>query len=602
MTKNDYKTLDRLSMFRISAINGPLVTVEAIEEDYSFLMLETVLVGEKKLLGEVITIDKNFYKVQVYEETTGLKINEEVEPLKKLLSVELGPGLLGNIFDGIQRPLKKLAEFNDIYLEQGIRIQSLDMEKVWDFIPVVQLEEKVITGQKIGYVQENPTIKHWILVPNLPEGEWKVTKIEQDIYTISDIVAVLENENKKTLNITMKQEWPVKIPRPYLQKLLSKKVFNTGQRVIDTLFPIMLGAKVSTPGPFGAGKTFTQQQIAKWSDAQIVVYVGCGERGNEMTEMVKLFPELEDPKTGRSLMERTCLIANTSNMPIAAREASIYTGITIAEYYRDMGYDVVLIADSTSRWAEALREISQRLGEMPSEEGYPAYLSSRVANFYERAGLVKNLDDSEGSITVIGTVSPPGGDFSDPMTQISLKNTQVFLALDAKLASKRHYPAINWTTSYSLYSEQVDNIFGKMNNESKEFIQNKKLAKFILSKEGELQEIVKIVGLSNLENKDRLTLEIGKSLREDYLQQNGFDVVDTYCSQEKMQAMLKVIIGLYQKVMENLENQIIYDEKLVDKIFGKDIKNILTNLKYQKTPAEVLQKIEEIDQILDSLE
>jgi V/A-type H+-transporting ATPase subunit A len=414
-------------------------------------------------------------------------------------------------------------------------------------------------------------------------------------------VAVIENEHKETINLQMLTKWPVKIPRKYQEKVSPKKVFSTGLRVIDDMFPIMMGAKVSTPGPFGAGKTFTQQQVAKWSNAQIVVYVGCGERGNEMTEMVKLFPTLIDPKSGKPLMDRTCLIANTSNMPIAAREASIYTGITIAEYFRDMGYDVVLMADSTSRWAEALREISQRLSQMPSEEGYPAYISSRLGSFYERAGVVQTFGGEEGSITVIGTVSPAGGDFSEPITQASLKTSQVFLALDAKLASKRHYPSINWTTSYSLYEDIFEENIGKLGTRAQEFLQNRKTAKFILAKEGELEELVKIVGMDGLGGVDRLVLEIGKSLREDFLQQNGFDPIDTYCSFEKGMAMLAVIIGTYNALAKVLEKQTLEEDNLVAKFFDAETKKSLSEMKYLENDQEILNLADKLAQKANSL-
>ncbi len=581
-------------MLKVTHVLGPLVIAEIIEQEgVSFhppKMLETVYIGSKKLLGEIIAITENSCKIQVYEETIGLQVGEEVELLGELLSVELGPGLLGEMFDGIQRPLKKIEEISPIFIQPGTNIPALDREKLWDFIPTVQLDEEIERGSKLGFVQETALIKHWLIAPELDKNQiWSVEKITAGSYKVTDIVAVLKGSKGGIKKLNLITKWPVKIARPVAEKLESKKIFKTGQRVIDSFFPILLGGKVSTPGPFGAGKTFTQQQIAKWSDAEVVVYIGCGERGNEMTEIIKLFPTLEDPKTGRPLMERTILIANTSNMPLAAREASIYTGITIAEYYRDMGLNVVLMADSTSRWAEALREVSQRLGEMPSEEGYPAYLGSRIAAFYERGGVVKTFSNQEGSVTVIGTVSPAGGDFSEPMTQNSLKNSQVFLALDSDLAQKRHYPAINWRTSYSLFEESYAKILDTSLPVGSKYLQNRKLAKQILAEETELLEIVKLVGPDGLDNNKRLVLEIAKSLREDYLQQNGFDKIDTYCSFEKMQAMLFVIISVYQKVLEKIELNS-DNENAVAEIFGPELKGILSNLKYKTNFQEVLDE------------
>lgn len=580
-------------MLKVTHVLGPLIVAEVLAENgeiqESPKMLETVYIGSKKLLGEIIGIETNSVKIQVFEETAGLQVGEEVWPSGQLLSVELGPGMLGEMFDGIQRPLKKIEEISPIFIQPGINIPALDTEKEWDFIPTVQLKEEVTHGQKLGYVQETPLLKHWLIAPVLDTDEtWIVEKITAGSFKVWDIVAILKSNKGSKKELTLASKWPVKVPRPSAKKLEAKKIFKTGQRVIDSFFPILLGGKVSTPGPFGAGKTFTQQQIAKWSDAEVVVYVGCGERGNEMTEMVKLFPTLIDPKTDRPLMERTVLIANTSNMPLAAREASIYTGITIAEYFRDMGLNVVLMADSTSRWAEALREISQRLGEMPSEEGYPAYLGSRIAAFYERAGVTKNFGGEEGSVTVIGTVSPPGGDFSEPMTQNSLKNSQVFLALDAGLAMKRHYPAINWQTSYSLFEENYAKILNATLPVGDNYLENRLLAKQILASENQLLEIVKLVGPDGLDNEKRLILEIAKSLREDYLQQNGFDEIDTYCSFEKMEAMLSVIINLYNKVNLLLE-QNNDNENLVAEIFNPEMQTILTNLKYQTNFQDVLE-------------
>ena len=602
-------------MLQITKVSGPLVTAQITDASDKPKYLETVFVGDTRLLGEIISIDKDEVKVQVYEETTGLRVGEPIELRGELLSAELGPGLIGTMFDGIQRPLEALDKVSPIFIAPGIHLPSLDQEKLWKFVPSVHVGDEVSSGMRLGHVQETELFKHYILVPNEVSG--KVKRVESGEFNINQTVVVLETaEGDKEL--TMKQKWPVKLPRPRQEKKAAYKMFKTGQRVVDAMFPIMLGAPVCTPGPFGAGKTFTQQQFAKWSDAELVVYVGCGERGNEMTEMVKLFPELEDPRNGRPLMERTIMIANTSNMPIAAREASIYTGITIAEYFRDMGYDVVMMADSTSRWAEAMREISARMQEMPSEEGYPAYLSSRIASFYERTGVVETLGGEEGSVTAIGAVSPAGGDFSEPVTQATLKNCQVFIALAAALAAKRHYPAINWQTSYSLYEETYNKLVAGQDQDDTSvkgfhadnytqnlasgrlFVENRKAAKKLLSQEGELLELVKLIGMDGLDNDKRLILEISKSLREDFLQQNGFDETDTYCSFEKTRLMLNIIMGLYETVLDILEKDTSGDEELVAKIFSADLKNTLANLKYQKTEAEVEQAGRELMQQVKS--
>ncbi len=577
-------------MLKITQISGPLVTAKIESAEKSPQLLETVYVGHKKLLGEIIKILGDECKIQVYEETAGLQVGEPVELRGELLSVELGPGMLGTIFDGIQRPLEAIDKITPIFIGAGIHIPSLDRNKKWDFEATAKIGDIVSPGTQIGKVMETELLEHKILIPVGIQG--KITKINSGAFTVEDIVAEVEDDQGNKHEIRMMHKWPVKVARPIRTKLSPKKIFQTGQRVADSFFPIMLGGTVSTPGPFGAGKTFTQQQFAKWSNAQIVVYVGCGERGNEMTEMVKLFPKLEDPRTGRPLMERTVLIANTSNMPIAAREASIYTGMTIAEYFRDMGYDVVLMADSTSRWAEAMREISSRMGEMPSEEGYPAYLSSRIAAFYERAGVVQTLNGVEGSVTAIGTVSPAGGDFSEPVTQASLKSTQVFLALDEKLASKRHYPAINWQTSYSLYEDQFNELVSE-SDMGRQFVEDRKLAKKLLSREDELLEMVKLVGMDGLDNTDRLVLETSRSIREDYLQQNGFDATDTYCTFEKTQAMLAVIMGVHRALEQAIENNPEY-ETLVADFFTPTVRKKLANLKYNKTVEEVQKNGEEL--------
>jgi len=569
-------------MLRITKISGPLVTAQIVESSDKPKILETVYVGRNKLLGEIVSIIADEVNIQVYEETSGLTVAEEVILKNELLSVELGPGLLGNIFDGIQRPLAEIDKVSPVFIQPGIHLANLDQEKKWLFHCEKSIGDLVKVGDRIGYVQETEFLKNWTLVPNGIEGE--IVEIKSGECTVKDIICIVKTDlgNK---NIALSHKWPVKIAKPIIQKLTPNKLFKTGQRVIDCLFPILLGGPVTTPGPFGAGKTFTQQQLAKWSNAEIVVYVGCGERGNEMTEMVKLFPQLTDPKSGRPLMERTVLIANTSNMPIAAREASVYTGMTIAEYFRDMGYNVVLMADSTSRWAESMREISARLGEMPADEGYPAYLSSRISAFYERAGIVKTLSGETGSVTAIGTVSPAGGDFSEPVTQASLKSTQVFLALDEKLAAKRHYPSINWQTSYSLYEDQYAQLIQEVPN-GKEFIQNRNLAKQILNSEDSLLETVKLVGVDGLDNADRLIIEIAKCLREDFLQQNGFDEIDTYCSFEKMMKMIEVIIGIYSKMLTIINSSITNDDT-VGVFFDSKVKYLLSQIKYKKELSEI---------------
>jgi len=578
-------------MLPIIKVSGPLVTAQIIDAHEKPKILETVFVGNNRLLGEIISIQGDECKIQVYEETAGLEVGQNVELKSELLSVELGPGLLGNIFDGIQRPLSEIDKISPIFIQPGLHLPNLDQNKKWKFEAVIKLGETVNPGQRIGFVQETQNIKHWILAPSdIPENS-TITEIKPGTFTLKDVVCKIKTETGE-VEVTMSHKWPVKIARPITSKLTPTRMFKTGQRVIDGMFPILLGAPVSTPGPFGAGKTFTQQQLAKWGDAQIVVYVGCGERGNEMTEMVKLFPELTDPRSGRPLMERTVLIANTSNMPIAAREASIYTGMTIAEYYRDMGYDVVLMADSTSRWAESMREISARLGEMPADEGYPAYLSSRISEFYERAGVVSTLSKEVGSVTAIGTVSPAGGDFSEPVTQASLKSTQVFLALDEKLAAKRHYPSINWQTSYSLYEDAYTRIMEETES-GKKLVTNRILAKKILSQEDNLLEMVKLVGFDGLNNNDRLTMEIAKSLREDFLQQNGFDPADTYCSFEKLQLLMDTIIEIYNRVSVLIENQP-DNENLVSSIFDSRTKYLLSQMKYQTDNKEIITIQEEM--------
>jgi V/A-type H+-transporting ATPase subunit A len=513
----------------LKRIAGPVVT--AINFDAH--MYGVVRVGNEQLRGEVIKINGEDVIIQVYEDTSGIRPGEPVENTGLPLAVELGPGLLTSIYDGIQRPLEVLVEKMGNFIERGVSAPGLDHDKKWDFKPLKSVGDEVCGGTIIGEVQET-NIVHKILVPPFTAST-KIKEIKSGSYTIDEIVCVLENGTE----LTMMQKWPVRLPRPVTQKLNPNVPLITGLRILDGLFPVAKGGTAAIPGPFGSGKTVTQQSLAKWSDAEIVVYIGCGERGNEMTEVLTEFPELEDPKTGKTLMERTVLIANTSNMPVAAREASVYTGITIAEYFRDMGYDVSLMADSTSRWAEAMREISSRLEEMPGEEGYPAYLAARLSEFYERAGCVNTLNKDSGSITVIGAVSPPGGDFSEPVTQNTLRIVKCFWALDAKLSQRRHFPAINWLNSYSLYLNSLGPYYDE--NVSPEWNPLRSWAMEVLQKEAELQEIVQLVGSDALPDAEQVTIEVARMLREIFLQQNAYDAVDTYCDLEKQLALLQTI-------------------------------------------------------------
>ncbi|HJK03934.1 MAG TPA: V-type ATP synthase subunit A [Methanocorpusculum sp.] len=509
---------------------GPVVT--AVDLDAH--MYDVVKVGNEELMGEVIKIDGDDIVIQVYESTTGIRPGEPVINTGLSLAVELGPGLLTSIYDGIQRPLEVLIEKMGNFIARGVTAPGLDHQKKWEFKPVVSAGATVKPGQIIGEVQETRSIVHKIMIP--PNAKGGVVKnIKAGSFTVDDIIIELDSGEE----FPMMQRWPVRVPRPYVEKHTPNIPLLTGQRILDGLFPIAKGGTAAIPGPFGSGKTVTQQQLAKWSDAEIVVYIGCGERGNEMTEVLTEFPELTDPKTGNSLMERTILIANTSNMPVAAREASVYTGITLAEYFRDMGYDVALMADSTSRWAEAMREICSRLEEMPGEEGYPAYLSSRLSEFYERAGLVQPLAGGSGSVSVIGAVSPAGGDFSEPVTQNTLRIVKVFWALDANLSRRRHFPAINWLQSYSLYMAQLNDYYDE--KVSPEWNKLRSWFMEVLQKEAELQEIVQLVGSDALPEAEQITIEVARMIRELFLQQNGFDPVDTYCSLDKQLDMFKMI-------------------------------------------------------------
>jgi V/A-type H+-transporting ATPase subunit A len=525
----------------IYRISGPVVIISGLKTK----MYDVVKVGKEGLMGEVIGIAGEKSTVQVYEETSGLRPGEPVENTGMPLSVELGPGLLESIYDGIQRPLPVLKDSMGDFIKRGVSANGLSREKEWELVPTVNKGDKVKGGDIIGTVQETVNIQHRILVP--PNISGTVDEIKKGKFKVDEVICTLSDGTE----LTMMQKWPVRKPRPVSKKLMPSTPLITGQRILDGLFPVAKGGTAAIPGPFGSGKTVTQQQLAKWSDTEIVVYIGCGERGNEMADVLSEFPELEDPKTGRPLMERTVLIANTSNMPVAAREASVYTGITIAEYYRDMGYDVSLMADSTSRWAEAMREISSRLEEMPGEEGYPAYLAARLSEFYERSGKVKALCGKEGSITVIGAVSPPGGDFSEPVTQNTLRIVKVFWALDAKLAQRRHFPAINWLNSYSLYSKVLGEWYDK--NVSPEWVKLRDDAMELLQKEAELQEIVQLVGSDALPEDQQLTLEIARMVREYFLQQNAYHEVDTFCPMDKQYKLLSAITAWGDKAQNALE-------------------------------------------------
>ena len=513
----------------LKRISGPVVTAVGLDAH----MYDVVKIGHEELMGEVIKIQGENIIIQVYEDTAGIRPGEPVENTGLSLAVELGPGLLTSIYDGIQRPLEVLVEKMGDFIERGVSAPGLSHEKKWEFVPTAKAGDVVKAGDVLGTVQET-NIVHKVMVPPNSKGG-TIKKIAAGSFTVDETVCTLEDGTE----ITMLQRWPVRVPRPTKEKLNPDIPLITGQRILDGLFPIAKGGTAAIPGPFGSGKTVTQQQLAKWSDAEIVVYIGCGERGNEMTEVLTEFPELEDPKTGKPLMERTVLIANTSNMPVAAREASVYTGITIAEYFRDMGYDVSLMADSTSRWAEAMREISSRLEEMPGEEGYPAYLAARLSEFYERAGRVVTLNGVEGSVSVIGAVSPPGGDFSEPVTQNTLRIVKVFWALDAKLSQRRHFPAINWLNSYSLYLDSLTEWYDT--EVSPEWNPLRAWAMAILQKEAELQEIVQLVGSDALPDEEQITIEVARLIREVFLQQNAYDAVDTYCSMSKQYDMMKAI-------------------------------------------------------------
>jgi V/A-type H+-transporting ATPase subunit A len=557
-------------MGKIIKIAGPVVVAEGMRGS---MMYEVVRVGEERLMGEIIELEGDRATIQVYEETAGLKPGEPVQGTGAQLSVELGPGILKQMYDGVQRPLEVIRDETGTFIKRGVDVPSLDRKKKWDFTPLVKKGDRVVEGDFLGEVPETELIMHKIMVPPGISGE-VVEIADAGKYTVEETIAVIKTDQGEK-EVKLMQRWPVRRGRPYKEKLDPSEPLLSGQRIIDTFFPVAKGGTASIPGPFGAGKTVMGHQLAKWSDAHVFIYIGCGERGNEMTEVLEEFPHLEDPKTGKPLMERTVLIANTSNMPVAARDASVYTGITLGEYYRDMGYSVALMADSTSRWAEAMREISGRLEEMPGEEGYPAYLASRLANFYERAGRVITLGSNEriGSLTVIGAVSPPGGDFSEPVTQNTLRITKVFWALDASLADRRHFPAINWLRSYSLYLDSISTWWKDNVGENWLDLRNKAMA--LLQKEAELQEIVQLVGPDALPEKERIVLEGARVIREDFLQQNAFHDVDTYCSASKQYKMLEVMLEFYDMATDAVSRGVAAKE-----IAELEVKDDIARLKY----------------------
>ncbi len=570
----------------IKKVAGPLVIAEGMRDANMF---DVVRVSRHRLIGEIIEMHGDEASIQVYEETGGLGPGEPVESTGVPMSVELGPGLISSIYDGIQRPLDDIMKIAGNSLHRGVEVPSLKRDLKWEFVPSVKVGDEVEAGDVIGTVQETIVVTQKIMVPYGVKGT--VVEIKSGSFTVEDVVCVVKTA-KGNVDLTMMQKWPVRRGRPYKKKLPLTKPLITGQRVVDTLFPIAMGGVAAVPGPFGSGKTVIQHQLAKWAEADIVVYIGCGERGNEMTDVLNEFPELKDPKTGHSLMERTVLIANTSDMPVAAREASIYTGITIAEYFRDMGYSVALMADSTSRWAEALREMSGRLEEMPGEEGYPAYLGSRLAQFYERAGQVINIgkEGRVGALSVIGAVSPPGGDISEPVSQATLRIVKVFWGLDSSLAYKRHFPAINWLTSYSLYIDNVSKWFAA--NVAEDWMELRQRLMKLLSEEAELEEIVKMVGMDALSAPDRLKMEATRSIREDYLHQNSFHEVDTYSSLEKQYRMIKLVLAFYDSALEVLNQG-----ASVDKLIKMEVREKIGRYKYvTEDRLEV-----EYDKILEEL-
>lgn len=579
---------------KIVKVSGPVVIAENL---IGAKMYDVVQVSENKLIGEIIELNKDRATIQVYEETSGIGPGEPVYTTGLPLSVELGPGLLKSIYDGIQRPLDVIFQNEGAFIARGVETSSLNRTAKWNFKPLKNIGDQVSSGDRLGVIQETSIISHYIMVPVGLEGI--IENLEEGDFTITDTIAIIKDKNGKKHEIQMLQKWPVRKVRPYQEKLPPREPLITGQRVIDTFFTIAKGGTACIPGPFGSGKTVVQHQLSKWCNAEIIVFIGCGERGNEMTDVLLEFPELIDPNSGKPLMERTVLIANTSNMPVAAREASVYTGITIAEYYRDMGHNVALMADSTSRWAEAMREISCRLEEMPGEEGYPAYLGTRIASFYERAGRIKYLASREGeaTISVIGAVSPPGGDLSEPVTQNTLRTVQVYWSLQDKLAYERHFPAIDWLKSYSLYLDQLaDYIEAEID---KDFINNRTTAMSILQEESELEETVRLVGIDALSKKERLTLDTARSIREDFLHQNAFDEIDTYTSMKKQFLMLDIIIFFHKTALTAIQEEFI----TIEQINKLAVKNQITRAKY--IPEDQLSEFkhikEQIKMQIDSL-
>jgi len=572
---------------KIIKVAGPLVVAENIE---NARMFDVVEVGEERLIGEIVEIRGNKSAIQVYEETSGLKVGDPVVSTYQPLSVELGPGLIESIFDGIQRPLDAIKSKVGDTIVRGVKVEPLNISKKWHFKPLKKVGDEVVEGDIIGEVDETVLVKHKILVPIGINGT--LIEIKEGEYTIREVIAKVKDKEGREHNLYLSQRWPVRIGRPYKVKIPPDIPLITGQRVIDGFFPVAKGGTACVPGPFGSGKTVIQHQLAKWADADIIVYIGCGERGNEMTDVLIEFPELKDPRSGEPLMKRTVLIANTSNMPVAAREASVYTGVTIGEYFRDMGYSVAIMADSTSRWAEAMREMSGRLEEMPGEEGYPAYLSRRIAEFYERAGRVITLgnDKREGALTIIGAVSPPGGDLSDPVVQATLRVTRVFWSLEDKLAYKRHFPAINWLTSYTLYQNNFEEYYEK--TLSPEWIEMIKESMKILQQEAELEEIVRLVGLDALSPENRLLMEAARSIREDFLHQNAFHPVDTFTSLKKQFKMLNIILYFYKRAEKALKNNV-----LITDIAKMPVREKIAQAKF--IPEEEINKIDELKNLID---
>ena len=578
----------------IKKVSGPLVIASNMHDANMF---DVVRVSKHGLIGEIIEMHGDLASIQVYEETSGLGPGEEVISTGAPLSVELGPGLIKSIYDGIQRPLDAIMEKAGTNLERGVSVPALKRDVKWDFVPVLKAGDKVLGGMVLGTVQETDVVEHKILVP--PKAEGELIELNAGSYTVTDVIGKIKTDSGKIIELNLMQKWPVRVGRPYKQKLSPDIPLVTGQRVIDTLFPIAKGGVGTVPGPFGSGKTVVQHQLAKWADADIVVYIGCGERGNEMTDVLNEFPEIKDPTTGKTLMDRTVLIANTSDMPVAAREASIYTGITIAEYFRDMGYSVVLLADSTSRWAEALREMSGRLEEMPGEEGYPAYLGSRLAGFYERAGRVVSIGDDNriGALSIVGAVSPQGGDISEPVSQATLRIVKVFWGLDSSLAYRRHFPAINWLKSYSLYLDMMEKWYSDNIDEQWMPLRNKIMG--LLQDEAELDEIVKLVGMDALNAHDRLKLEVARSIREDYLHQDAFHEVDTYASLKKQCIMMKLVLDFY-----DITQKAISDGAPIQKLVDVPVRERIGRIKYvpeDMVSAEYSTIIEQLHKEVDEI-